>query len=168
MTTYTNERQLEVAIYAARTTDLDAATHYGIPRRSVSRIRARWQDTTEFRIAKARLTARLADQYADLEQLAIERAQKALNDPKTPARDVATLGKWISEQRALTTGDVTSRTESVAGVSLNDDDAEEVRQFFQAIESASDDELREWAANGGLASLNPKGRAVAELEAGDG
>src|SRR5688572_27295738 len=74
----TAERELEVAIYAARTSDKDAAEHYGMVRRTVSRIRNRWQDTPEFRIAKGRLAAKLADQYADIEQLAIDRARTAL------------------------------------------------------------------------------------------
>ncbi len=167
MTTYTAERELEVAIYAARTTDKEAADHYGMVRRTVSRIRNRWQDTPEFRIARARLSARLADQYADLEQLAIERAQAALSDPKTPPRDVASLGKWISEQRALTTGDVTSRTGTVNG-GMPDEQAEQVRKFFEALEGSTDEELREWAANGGLAQLaseTPHRRAMADLDA---
>lgn len=149
------ERQLEVAIYAARTTDKDAAEHYGMARRTVTNIRNRWQDTPEFRIARARLSAKLADQYADLEQLAMDRARTALLDPKTPARDVATLGKWVSENRALSTGDVTSRTETTGPrqPELTWDQEEDLRRFTERLLEASDDELREWAASGGLAAL---------------
>lgn len=149
------ERQLEVAIYAARTTDKAAAEHFGIPRRTVTNMRNRWQGTPEFRIAKARLAAKLADQYADLEQLAIDRAMTALRDPTTPARDVATLGKWISDQRALLLGDPTSRTETTTTVveALSYDERDTLERFLLDIETASDDELREWASNGGLAQL---------------
>lgn len=135
------ERQLEVAIYAARTTDKAAAEHYGMPRRTVTNVRRRWQDTTEFRIARARLAARLGDQYADLEQKAIARADAALDDPKTPARDVASLGKWISEQRALTTGDVTSRTESTNAPRLSWDEQRALSHWIESVMAASDAEL---------------------------
>lgn len=156
------ERQIEVAIYAARTTDKAAAEQYGMPRRTVTNIRNRWQDTAEFRIARAKLASRLADQYADLEQLAIDRAAAALRDPKTPARDLASIGKWVSEQRALTTGDVTSRSENVRGDNLSDAEAEDMRRFFEAIEGSTDEELREWAANGGLAALDPNRKALTD------
>lgn len=166
------ERQIEVAIYAARTSDKAAAEQYAIPRRTVTNIRNRWQDTPEFRIARAKLASRLADQYADLEQLAIDRAANALRDPKTPARDLASIGKWVSEQRALTTGDVTSRTEATrtdVTTLFSDEEQDKVGAFIRTIAAATDEELREWAANGGLAQLRATGdEAWKPLEAGDG
>jgi len=127
MTRYAGEQALEIAIHAERTTDAQAAAHFGIPRRSVTAVRRRLQDRPEMALARARLSEHLADQYAELEQKAIRRADVALDDPETPARDVASLGKWISEQRALLTGAATSRNANVnltANVTAGMDDAQ--------------------------------------------
>jgi hypothetical protein len=159
---YGSERQLEVAIYAERTSDAEAAARFAIPRRTVTNIRKRWRNSPEMAVAKARLAATLADQYAHLEQLGIARARQALDDPETGPRDIARLLEVVTEQRTLLTGEATRRIEAkqTTAPALSSEEAAQLARFLDAIDAASDDELREWAVSGGLVKLRDGEKAA--------
>ena len=93
-----------------------------------------------------------------------------LRDPKARLSDKASALRIVVEAHALITGGPTSRTANVNvnvdGSEMDDAQREEIRRFLDAIDGSSDDELREWAASGGLAGLSP--RAQLEAEAPDG
>lgn len=112
------ERALEVALYAERTTDAEAASHFSMPRRTVSALHRRYRGSPELARMVEVVGVRLADRYAELEEKALLRVQIALGQASTPPRDIARILDVLARERALLTGAVTARSES-ASLNLN-------------------------------------------------
>ena len=154
---------LALAIGAKR-----AAEQLGIPRRTISS----WLQTPTPGIEAAILRSRddVAARLWEAVTTGTDAVLAGLRDPKARLGDKASALRIVVEAHALISGGATSRTESTVttGPAMTHEQERDLRVFLDALDAASDDELREWAANGGLAMVRDAQREVEQVEAGDG
>lgn len=168
--TYSEAEKAEAVALSMTIPTKVAAKRLGIPWRTLYR----WKQQPTPVIAGI-IEATRQDVASALWEVVAAGSQEALRrirDPGTRAGELAQLLKVAAEQHALLTGGPTSRTET-RDTTVSDADRAQVYEFLDALDAATDDELRQWAADGGLAMLRdttPTGQArkqFAELEAGD-
>ena len=129
-----------------------AAKQLGIPWRNLYE----WRRSPSPVVAGA-IEASRADVARSLWQVVEAGSQEALRrirDKNTRAGELAQLLKVAAEQHALLTGGVTARSETRDTTeTMTDEQRRIMYDWLDELGNASDDELRAWAADGGLAML---------------
>jgi hypothetical protein len=163
---YTDVERAEAVGFALTIGTKQAAVKLGIPRRTLSS----WiqRPTSEVRTALARVAADLDESLEHGAKQGAAVLYAIVQDPKASNRDKIRAAEVLIDKWQLRSGGVTARNANLnldlTDGGMTDREHEQLRQFFQAIEDSTEDELQEWTANGGLAGLRP----AKQLEAGDG
>jgi hypothetical protein len=170
VTHYSQAQKAEAVKLGSELTDDVAAERLGIPRRNISR----WRRSSSPAIQAVVLEGREAviQTLKEAQAIGARRLREIVSNPKSSARDITRAFEATSEHLALLTGGPTARTESTtmthATDALTSEQRDDLRDFLDKLKDASDDELREWLASGGLAALADAEQAGAkQLEAGN-
>ena len=145
MTRWTSQDAAKVAgLRASGLTHAQIAQRTGIPRRTVTAILGR---TPVAEVVTSATREQVSAALWQVVAAGTEEALRRIRDPKTRAGEIAALIKVAAEQHALLTGDVTGRWEQVAQEKppLDWEQERQLRQFIDAIEGATDEELEQWA-----------------------
>jgi hypothetical protein len=143
-----------------------AGRKLGIPYRTVSH----WLDRPDVQAAIVRSRDDVAARLWEAVTAGTDAVLAGLRDPKARLGDKASALRIVVEAHALISGGATSRTESfnVNAPALSEAERRDLRDFLDSIDAATDDELRQWAASGGLADLRDAERqATRQIQAGD-
>jgi transposase-like protein len=164
---YTDQERGEAVGLALAIGAKRAAAQLGIPRRTISS----WIQTPSPGVQAAILRSRndVAARLWEAVDAGTEAVLAGLRDPKARLGDKASALRIVVEAHALISGQATSRTESTVttGPAMTWDQERDLRTFLDTLEAASDDELREWAASGGLAMVRDAQHEAAQLAAGE-
>lgn len=140
-----------------------AAVQLGIPRRTLSSWLQRQSPEVAAAIGRSRddVAARLWEAVT----AGTDAVLAGLRDPKARLSDKASALRIVVEAHALISGGPTSRTESVSTAlpMMSPEEETALRDFLRAVDGSTDDEIREWAANGGLDGM---GAQMAQLRRG--
>lgn len=175
---YTPAQEAEVQTLASQgLRQREIARRTGIHYRTVSRILARPESAAAVRILTEATRQDVASALWEVVAAGSAEALRRIQDPKTRAGELAQLLKVAAEQHALLTGGATARNENLnlnAEVGISDTDRAIALEWLDTIQDASDEELAEWAANGGLVHIRdhwtPRGVAKQQFlrEQGEG
>jgi hypothetical protein len=144
----------------------EAGRRLGIPYRTISHWMVREDSQAVISRSREDVAARAWEVYS----LAMDRALAALEDPKTPARDIARILEVTGRELALAEG---RATENVATMDmtpqnpldgLTDQEKRDLRDWIASVENATDEELLA-AGTRRPAQLS---ETVDDLEASDG
>lgn len=133
MTTYSDAWRAEVVALALSYGpggDRRAGRETGIPARTIRNwVRlVRSGDERGEAIVSSDTREAVAERFWSVVSRGTARLEAALDDPKTPARDVARIVEVAAQQSALLTGGVTARTETVDGATAGSMDG---RQWWE-------------------------------------
>lgn len=136
MTTYSDAQRAEataLAISLGPSGDKQAARQYGIPARTIRRWvqLVRQGDQRGEAIMTAETREQVAERFWSVVSRGTERMVDALNDPKTPARDIARIVEVGFTSHSLMAGGPTARTETVQH-SDDGQDADSLQWWDQA------------------------------------
>lgn len=146
-----------------------AGARLGISRRTISS----WMRSPSTEVQAAILTSRqdVAARLWEAVSVGTEAVLEGLRDPKARLGDKASALRIVVEAHALVAGQPTSRTAVVDETpqpSMTWEQERQAREFLDALLGASDDELAEWAADGGLAMLRDAEQQAAAEQLTDG
>lgn len=172
---YTEQERADAVGRALAVGAKKAAAELGIPRRTLSSWLHRPSPGVQAAIVSSEkdVAARLWE-AVDAGTTAV---LEGLRDPKARLGDKANALRIVVEAHALLTGGATARTENLnlnAEVGISDADRAIALEWLDTIQDASDEELAEWAANGGLVHIRdhwtPRGVAKQQFlrEQGEG
>lgn len=118
MTTYSDARRAEataLAISLGPSGDKQAAKQFGIPARTIRRwvYLVKRGDQRGEAIVSAETREQVAERFWSVTSKGTERMLAALDDPTTPARDVARITEVAFTSHSLMAGGPTARTETV-------------------------------------------------------
>jgi hypothetical protein len=143
-----------------------AAAQLDIPRRTISS----WLRSPAPSLQAAILRNRddVAARLWEAVTVGTDAVLAGLRDPKARLGDKASALRIVVEAHALISGGATSRSESTVttGPAMTWEQARDLRTFLDTLDAASDDELREWAAGGGLAAVRDAQHDAQQIEAG--
>ena len=161
---YTDHERADAVGLALAIGAKKAAAQVSIPRRTISS----WLLRPPSGVQAAILTSRqdVAARLWEAVSAGTEAVLEGLRDPKARLGDKASALRIVVEAHALVAGQPTSRTAVVDETpqpQMTYEQERQAREFLDALLAASDDELAEWAAGGGLAMLRDvEQRAAAE------
>jgi len=161
--TYSAEERAQAVALAMSVGPVKAANALGYPVRTV----VNWTHHPAAAVIVSTSREALAARFAAAVDVGLEAVLAGLRDGQARLGDRATALRVLAEQAALLTGQPTSRTAVIdEAPTLTGTQEHELRRWLDALLAASDDELRDWAANGGLALLRDGERLAGELTAG--
>ncbi len=165
---YSAEERASGVALAASVGPKKAAEQLGFPVRTVTY----WMHQPHASPILRAVETTIAERLAAAHEKALAAVLEGLDDPRARLSDRAAALRVLGEQRLLAEGRATVRSENVnlnANVpAMTPEEQDLAADFIRTLSAATDDELREWMASGGLAALRDAERDAKQIEAGDG
>ena len=166
--TYSAETKAEAVGLALSIGIRPAARRLGIPFRTI----AHWCEHPDAQAAILRSRESVAARLWQAVDAGTAAVLEGLRDPKARLGDKANALRVVIEAHALVTGGPTARMESLnvtldARRDLEPSQAAALRDWIDTLLASSDDELRTWAAEGGLAMIRDAERTAEQLTSGE-